>query len=399
MKSSYFIPPELRKLPLNVVMCMLLDYCTEHYHDAVVNLVRDRWQADAKYYSPEAIIDEIGGKDYLAVMPNSDKEKMSRFLSTIFSIKGGRDSLQMMLALLGIHGQIIDYMTYERDGRFPGIIDPEVRPSIPVVQPCEVYVILEVGQDDVTGNGIEFELFRKVVELFLWTCSDLVAILIIRRILDSTMPVIGDYGHDTNIRQDYGDSLVFNPPYHNSGRRYNDGTVVFPDIPDMNAVSTWPPFLAPWTPVQPSSDYVDDPEYRRCWKVRPDGSRIKNVAARINHKIVKGDYATLLVPIFVPEDSNVNNIEVALTSAGVEATSRISISKGEWQMVHLYDFSKKDGTYFDISFVISTSSNSLLGEILIGKPEVYFDKRTTYELGDPNNGEIGMYDKLDLIEG
>lgn len=399
MKSDFFLPPELKELPLNVLMCYLIDYCKEKYNDAIINPIRDRWQADSKYYSPEAIIKELGGEDYLKAMKVVDSENMSRFLNSIFSIKGGRDSLKMMLAFIGIYGQVVDYHTYTRDSKFPGLIDPDLKPSIPVMNPCEVYVILEVDQDEVTGSGIEFDLFRKVVELFLWSCADLVAMLIIRKILDSTMPVIVDQWQDCSIFQEFGDSMVFNTPYYNSGRKHGDGTVAFPAIDAKSLVSIWPPFYAPWTPVQPSSDFLEDEVYGKVWVARPfSNARDENVGARIPFEIQKGDYVTLSVPIFIPDDSNATNFVISAVGGGAQAKQSVSIIKGEWQIIHLYDYTETTGEYFDVSFTITTNAPKLLGNILVGTPTLTCEHRLVHKLGEASS-EIGMYDKLDLIQG
>ena len=193
--------------------------------------------------------------------------------------------------------------------------------------------------------------------------------------------------------------MVFNTPVYNSGRVHGDGTVAFPAIPEPSLVKSWPPFFAPWTPVQPSSDFINDETYGKCWSAKPfSKSKEKNVGARIPHGVKKGDYVTLSVPVFIPEDSNATNFLISAVGGGAQAKSSISMIRGEWQIIHLYDYAEVDGTFFDVSFTISTKNEFLVGNVLIGTPTLTCDRRLLHVLGE-SSAEIGMYDKLDLIQG
>ncbi|QPB08528.1 hypothetical protein [Vibrio phage Va2] len=397
MKTSMFIPPEIRNLPLNVKVAALMDHCISTYHDKILDPVKYRWQADSEHYSPDSILKEIGGDRYTEAILIKNKTTLSRFLDSLFQMKGSKDSLLMMLSFLGIRAQVIDYFLWSRSQKYPELISDDIRNSVPPMQSCEVYVALEVNQVDLAITGVEIELFQRIVELFLWSCAELKSILIIRTVLDLTIPPNVDSLEMDSCEWLPHDSMVFLGSRYNRGLTYNNGSHYSPNINEYDLIEVWGPNAAPWSPTFPNS-MTEDSYYGEVFQLHNDNFE-SFITYHSTRPMRAGHRLNIMIPVYIPFGVDLSYMEFQIKNNedGLYSRTRVSSERNAWQLIRfsMELSSDTESTTFSIKTILNDLQMD--GEILLGRPKIEQELLANHTVGDEVK-DIGMYDLLVQIK-
>lgn len=235
-----YLPKKLRSKPLNVRIATLLDYVREKHYESLIQHPSGKWDPDSPAYNANKIIDELNGASYLKYLSDEEsKVTMSRILSGLYKIKGTKRALSMILALVGVRGQVVDYFKLQRELR----LDTQqskiwVTGAEGELQPCEIMVTIEIEIQ--TRFSVSQEtLLRDLVETFLWSCTKLAAFLVVRYLTDATMEDVETKEITNTVEVIKNDPMAPLYATYNSGISYttsgaqHSGIASNAGIPDM----------------------------------------------------------------------------------------------------------------------------------------------------------------------
>lgn len=226
--ASDYLPPKLRGKPLYVVVATLLDYIRSVHYETLIQHPSGKWDPDSPAYNANKIIDELNGASYLKYLSDEEsKTTMSRLLTGLYRIKGTKRALNMILALVGVRGQVVDYFKLQRELR----LDTQqskiwMAGAEGELQPCEIMVTIEIDIET-RFNVTQETLLRDLVETFLWSCAKLTAFLVVRYTTDLTMTTPISLRETPTIEVDFFDSMApLYIKYNTSGAFYTTSAAV-----------------------------------------------------------------------------------------------------------------------------------------------------------------------------
>lgn len=238
--SLTYLPPKLRGKPLSVIVATILDYVRQTHYETLIQHPSGKWDPDSPNYNANKIIDELNGSSYLKYLSDEEsKATMSRILTGLYKIKGTKRALSMILALVGVRGQVVDYFKLQRELR----LNTEqskiwMQGAEGELKPCEILVTIEI-EIQTRFNVAQETLLRDLVESFLWSCSKLAAFLVVRYVTDLTVSELEEIEVTPHVEVEVVDAM--SPLYvkYNTGVNYttsgalHSGLASEAGIPDM----------------------------------------------------------------------------------------------------------------------------------------------------------------------
>ena len=155
LKSSQYLPKNLRSLPLYQLFTELLDYTIDTWFTPLVESNRNIYNPYSKHYDADYIINLLGGKKILPLLDDKiSKDSLSILLPKILDIKGTEDGLVAILKILKVRYKSFILL---RDRNNCG----------------KLIIILETG---VTIDLPTLQLLEELITQFLPQCVQLIAI-------------------------------------------------------------------------------------------------------------------------------------------------------------------------------------------------------------------------------
>lgn len=177
-RSELLLPLRIRSKPLFQKMNIILDFCTENYHYTPTLEAANKYLFGEQGYSAIELIKELGGQTFVQYL-STDQEasNLVRLLTRLYNIKGTNTGMELMLDIIGLKGEIIDWFEVQRniDNWTPQGQLWAADSVLAGLQNCEYMIDLTVNPGPEIGLQLDNKV-RDLARLLMWTCAKLAVI-------------------------------------------------------------------------------------------------------------------------------------------------------------------------------------------------------------------------------